>query len=284
MNEIEIARILIALGGTAAATYYDVFNRKNVPEMLLYAFLALALVINVLDYSTFVARLPIAVLIVGFLYLMYRIGQLGGADIFVLAAIYAAIPVIQTPLLMQPPIQDFFGLPSMFPILSISVFLFSIVMILKHMPSAINKTLKGKVKFNTSQIAQAMILFVAYFFVVYLLLESPLKLSLQTTVFIVFVMLLVLFFVLYKDFITAGMIKWKAGRAVEMEDVIALEALDPKLVSKYRLNRLVDSKQLKAMMKLGRKWPVLDLPMFLPYVLIALAIYILIGDPLLYSF
>ncbi len=284
MNELDIIRILVALGGTAIGTYYDIFNKKNVPDRFLYAFLAVALLINIFDYTQFVARLPMAILIVSFLYIMYRIGQLGGADVFILAAIYSALPTIASPLLAQPQIPDYFGLPSIFPILSISVFIFSIAIISKNLPSAIEKTLKGKVKFTLPQIAQSILLLAAYSFTIYLFLQGPIKISLLNTIFVTFVMFLVIFFVLYKDFVTQQMIKWKAARAVETEDVIALEALDSKFVAKYKLNRLVTEKQLKIMLRLGRKWPVLDLPMFLPYVFMALVVYLLIGDPLLYYF
>jgi hypothetical protein len=284
MNEIELARVAIALIGTAAAAYYDIYNKKNVPDRLLYAFLALSLAVNVFDPSQFIARLPVALLIIAFLYVTYRIGQLGGADVFILASIYSAIPVMQTPLMMQPQIPDFFGLPSIFPIFSMAVFIFSVTVIARYLPSAIVKTIRGKVKFNLSQIAQVIVLIVAYSFTAFLFLAEPIRFSLFHMLFIAFVMFLVVFFVLYKDLITLQMIRWKTGRRIETEDVIALEAIDPRIVSKHKLGRLVDEKQLRKMLKLKRKWPVLDLPMFLPYVLIALIAYILIGDPLLYPF
>ena len=44
-------RILIAVAFTGAAAYYDLFNKKWVPNWLVYAFLACALAINLVFFE-----------------------------------------------------------------------------------------------------------------------------------------------------------------------------------------------------------------------------------------
>ena len=74
------------------------------------------------------------------------------------------------------------------------------------------------------------------------------------------------------------MIVWR--KKVENEDVLAIDEIDKKIVNKYNLRRLVNEKQAKLMNKIKRKWPIYNLPIFIPYIFISLIIYILFGDSL----
>jgi hypothetical protein len=280
--EFELFRMVLAVAGTAAAAYYDMFNKKNVPDMLLYGFLGIALAVNVLDPSAFLQNLPIAIVMVASMYLLYRIGQLGGADVIVLAAIYASVPAISAPLMGNQ--ADFmfsqFQMPSIVIVTSIAVLLFAIWIVVRYAPSAVKKTFEGKVKFGMMQLAQAFILLLSFGAFVYMLSQLP-SFSVNLVVLMEILFISAIFFTLYKDEIMGSMVKWK--RRAEAEDVLAVEMMDSKFLSRHSIGRLVDKAQLKRMNKLKRKWPVLDLPMFLPYVLAALVVYLLFGNQLLYS-
>ncbi|MCS7109426.1 MAG: hypothetical protein NZ903_01360, partial [Candidatus Micrarchaeota archaeon] len=80
-------------------------------------------------------------------------------------------------------------------------------------------------------------------------------------------------FVVSKDYLFEEMIVMK--RKIEPEDVIAIEKIDEDTIKKYGIKRLTDEKQAKVLNKTGRKWPVLDMPMFLPFIFIALVIYLI---------
>ena len=280
--EFELFRMFLAVAGTAVAAYYDVFNKKNVPDMLLYGFLGIALAINIFDPSAFLQNLPIAAVMVASMYLLYRIGQLGGADVFVLAAIYAAIPVISSPLLgsQSDLMLSQFQMPSIVVVTSIAVLLFAIWVVVRYAPSALGKTFKGKVRFSAMQLAQAFILLLSFGAFVYMFSQLP-SFSVNLVILMEILFISAIFFTLYKDEIMGSMVKWK--RKAEVEDVLAIELLDTKFLSKHSIGRLVDKGQLKRMNKLKRKWPVLDLPIFLPYVLAALVVYLLFGNQFLYS-
>jgi hypothetical protein len=291
--EFELLRIAIAVIGTGIGAWFDIFNRKNVPDMFLYAFLGVSLVINIIDYSAFIANLPLAALLIAALFLFYKFGQLGGADVIILAAIYSALPTITSPLLGAPtqvtgitaiPFAVGISLPSVLSILAIAAFLFFIVMCVKYIPFVASRIMKGKAKLQKTQIAQFAVIAVAYIFVLYTFLTSPLSTFIGTNylVFLVAVMFFSCFFILFKDEVMSSMVRWRTVRDVEHEDALAIERIDSKIVDRYRIGRLVTADQLKRMKKLKIKWPVLDLPMFLPYLLIALVLYVLFGDPILY--
>jgi len=284
MELLLIARILIALVGTGIAAWYDIFNKKNVPDNMLYAFLAVALIINIFDPTQFISKLPFAVLIILFLYLMYRSGQMGGADLIVLAAIYSAIPMMSVPLLSSAPspIADILPIPSLFTILALSAVFCALWLVAKMGPRLFKDTIKGKIKFKTLNIAMAVIMLAVYIFLLAMIIQisSFLPISMIHMAFLTIIVALVFVFSIYKDALMSYMLVWK--RKVENEDVIFLDALPSALVKRMHLDRLVTLQQMKKMNKMNRKWPVLDLPAFLPCILIALILYILFGDSILF--
>jgi hypothetical protein len=200
------------------------------------------------------------------LYLLYRTGQVGGADVIVIAAIYSALPVF--------PLNEEQFVPSSLMVLAIGTVLASIYMIAKYIPSMWKKTVKGEIKFNIWQIIQVIILLFSFILLVYIYYIFPIA---PLWILIVSGILFFesIFFIIYKDEISKQMIVWK--RRIEPEDVIVVELIDKKLVEKYKIQRLTDENQSRKLNKLKRKWPVFDLPMFLPFIFIGLIIYILLG-------
>lgn len=47
----EIVRVLVALIGTGAAAYYDLYNKKNIPDEFLIGFLAIAFLANLIFFE-----------------------------------------------------------------------------------------------------------------------------------------------------------------------------------------------------------------------------------------
>ena len=287
IDPIDILRIILVICGTSIGAWYDIFRKKNVPEVFLYSFLGFSIAMNLFAPTAFLETLPIAVLLLALLYVFYKVGYIGGADVIILAAIYAGLPILNEPLFLKPSLLLLPlaapRFPSIFSILSIAAFIFFVAIIIKYIPFIAKRIITKKLRFSLSNIVQCIIIILIYSTTLYLLTSSPLFIFLSPIylIFISLVMVFVCFFILFKDVITESMIKWKTN--VEEEDVIALEKIDEKTIKKLRLQRLVTKEQLDRMKQLkGRKWPVLDLPAFLPYILIALLIYILIGDPLFY--
>lgn len=267
---LETIRILVALAGTGIAAYYDIFNKKNVPELFLYSFLAVSLLLNIFDYSLFLKFLPIAIPLILVLYVLYLNGQIGGADVIVLAAIYSALPAF--------PMDENQFVPSSLMVLAIATVLASIWIMVKYFPRIIRRFKEGKMKINVWQAVQTIALLFSFALLIYMFMLFP---FLPTWLLLVSGILFFesIFFIISKEQLMQEMIVMK--KKVEPEDVIAIEMLDSKTIEKYKIKRLTDEKQAKTLSKTGRRWPVLDMPMFLPFILIGLIIYILAGFSLI---
>lgn len=266
MEIMEIIRITIALFGTGIAAYYDMFNRKNVPDVFLYSFLGISLLINVFDYSLFLKFIPVMLLLIAILFILYRFGQIGGADVIVLAAIYASLPVF--------PMNQEQIIPSSLMVLAIATVLASIWIIVKYGPKIIDKMINGKLKISVWQGLEIVVLMFSFFFLVYVFMMFPF-LPFWIILIAAILFLESVFFIVGKEQLTEEMIVMK--KKIEPEDVIAVERIDEKLVKKYNIKRLTDEKQARILNKTGKKWPVMDMPMFVPFILVGLLVYLIIG-------
>ena len=114
MVTYKVLRVLMAdymlalrLGSVAviALVYmlYDLFNRRNVPAVVVYATLAYGIVLTLLylNVVAVVVSLLIAVAVLAVGYVVYRIGQLGFADVTELAALSMVLPLQSIPILIN---------------------------------------------------------------------------------------------------------------------------------------------------------------------------------------
>lgn len=275
----EQLRILLALLGTAAATYYDVANNRNVPDILLYSFLAASIILNAVSpWGGLLYTFAVAALVFLSGWLFYRLGQLGGADVFVLASIALLLPAPPQSLLQQPAASPF-QIPFILSVFSIAGFLFIITMLLLHLQPAISAYRKGKVKIPIMRwlytAASAMLIITVF----QLSAQYPF-LPPFFTALVAIIMLASSFFMLFREFVRDQMIEMVKWRSIEPEDVLALEKLSPALVKKYKLPRVVGEPDLQRLRKAPiASWPVYKkMHVFLPYILIGLLASLLLGD------
>ena len=284
---LEISRVVLALGGTGVAAYFDITNNRNIPNEVSYSFVALALLINFANFDLnsfiFTAGVALALFIIG--YVFYRMGQIGGADILVLCAIALAIP-------LQPSLSLFvsgkapflmpFQIPFVFSVIIAASLSFSVAMLFKNVPRALLDFSSGKVKIGPLRYLSALFIFAAYGCFVFLASQLPLFPPLYI-ILITFVMASSLFFMLFKDYIQDSMIEEIPVSRMQEEDVLAIEKMDKKIIEKYKLRKLLTLSEIARLKKLPiKKFPVYTkMPMFLPYVLIGLAVSLIFGDLLL---
>ncbi|MFA6214710.1 MAG: prepilin peptidase, partial [Candidatus Micrarchaeia archaeon] len=153
-------RMLVALAFTGAAAYFDMFNRKWVPDALLWGFLGSALLLNVIFFDTalFAQALTAAIIIAALTYALYRMGQLGGADVFVMASIALAVPYLPHPLLAAA--QDV-PYPFFLSMLAPTGIAFILHMLARFIPYVSRRISEGKVKFTMQKIAGPAIILLA---------------------------------------------------------------------------------------------------------------------------
>ena len=165
-----VLRVVVFAVLAFAYMMFDILNNRNVPSYFAYASLAVGVAFTLLYLNAtliFYSAL-IAVATVGFGYVVYRIGQLGAADVIELAALSLIIPFLSRPLI--------FGVAQSYMPLVLSVSINSgiaalIVVPLYYIPKALASKQRGY-KRNTSAtyFKIALIVTVYAFFGLFLIL------------------------------------------------------------------------------------------------------------------
>ncbi|MBD3389772.1 hypothetical protein GF415_02335 [Candidatus Micrarchaeota archaeon] len=264
----ELLRIAIALLGTAAATYFDIFNSRNVPNNLLYAFLAAAVLTNLVFFNAdiFLYAASLTAILFGFGFLLYRAGQLGGADLFVVCSITLLLPI--HPSFLNTP----FNYPLIFSTLLYSGVAFALYSVLYFGRLVASS---GKPKANPVY----LLLFIPYLFFAYIFINAPFFSPVYF--FIASVLLLsTIFFLVYKKSINEAIIeKVKVSSLSGEEDVLAKEKMK-KLMEAQDIGPVLGKNEVSKLRKAGVKevWIYSRLPPFLPFLLVGLLGAIFLGD------
>lgn len=279
----EAVRIAIAIIGVAACAYYDIFNKKNVPQLLLNAFLALSVIVAVIAYDPIATPygLVAGAIVFAANYLLYKTGYLGGADVFILAAITILLPSQPTMLLIEKS-SAVLAFPFIIHVLTAAFLTFMIHLIAKTMPHVVMAVKKGNA-IKPEQWFGAFAILISYGFLAYIITTSPIPIfSSSYMLFLAALAAISVYFVLFRNVINDSMIEWLPAKKVEVEDIIAPDKMDAALVKKYAIGRLVDKEQLKRLSNIKEKIPVYKhlLP-FVPHLLIGLIISLLFGNILL---
>jgi Flp pilus assembly protein protease CpaA len=275
----EAIRIAVALAGALVGTYFDLFNKKNVPETFLYLFLALAFLVNLAAYNetTTMYGIVSAIIVFAAFFLLYKAGQLGGADVFILTSITLLLPV-QPTLFAQSQNYILPSLPFIINVILASGLSFMLYMIVRSFPIAIKAlTTPGKIDKKSLVGAFAIVLaFGAFSYVA----ASTMLVSPGYFAFISIMILLSIYFTIFKNAINDSMLEWVSGSGVEAEDILAIDKMDKEFVKKHNIPRLIDAAALGRIKHIHEKKLALysRLPPFLPHVLIGLVVSILCGN------
>jgi len=279
----ETARIALALIGTGIAAYFDAFNNKNIPNWLLYGFLAVAFIANIAAYHEVLTLYAIigGAAVFGLTYLLYRTGQWGGADGFILTSIVLLLPIQpETFLVFKSLTPSFF--PFAFVLFINSGVLFMAYMFLTTIPTAVKALLKkGSVKLG-AWLGACLITFAFAIFSYFT--QSAGFFSPNYYLFLTLIVAFVVYYTLFKDSINLSMMAMVPISQVEEEDLIAIEKIGPDVVKKYSLVRLVDGGMLKRLKASHlKKVPVyVGLPMYIPFLLAGILLSLLVGNVVLF--
>jgi hypothetical protein len=275
---IEV-RLLVALAFTAAAAYFDVFNKKWVPNYLVYGFLAAALALNLIFFSANVLLQGAVFCVVVFLvtYPLYKIGQLGGADVYILAGIALAVPYLPLPLLVA---QQPAPYPFLLSVLAPTGLAFILHMLSRFLPYIFNSLSQGKIRLTPKKLAAPLLLAAVFLFFIYAASSLPVAFPPSYALILSFLFASLFFFTLFKDEIKESMVELLPASSLQEEDVLALEAMDKGLVSRLKLSPLLTKNSIAAIKKARlKKVPVYTkMPFFLPYLFLGLLFAALFGD------
>lgn len=276
-------RIAIAIIFTAAMAYYDLFNKKWVPNTLIYGFAACAVAINFVFYDSVLtwSALALGLIIFALCYALYRAGQLGGADAYALGSIAAAVPYLPVPLLSQQPSAPY---PFILSMLVPTGIAFMLHMALRFVPYVARRLAAGKVRFTLEKSAGPVLLAFAFTAFIYAISSLPLSFPPAYFAILFFLAISLLFFSLFKSEIKGSMVEMVGVKKLQEEDVLALEKMDKRLVARMRLQALLTAKSIALLKKSKLKSaPVYTgMPFFLPYLFFGLLFTVLFGDMLMY--
>ncbi|MEM0154511.1 MAG: hypothetical protein QW814_01600 [Methanothrix sp.] len=164
-----ILRIVFFSVFAFAYMMFDIFNNRNVPSYFAYATLAVGAVFTLLylNLTLIFYSALIAVATLGFGYVVYRIGQLGAADVIELAALSLIIPFLSKPLIFGT-VQPY--MPMALSIVINSGIAALIVVPLYYIPKAL-ATKQRNYKHNTSAtyFRMALIVTIYCFFGIFLI-------------------------------------------------------------------------------------------------------------------
>ncbi|MFA4983575.1 MAG: A24 family peptidase [Candidatus Micrarchaeia archaeon] len=277
------ARIAVAVAFTGAAAYYDIFNKRWVPNWLVYCFAAAAVAVNLLFFSepVFFQAMLFGIAVFALTYPLYRLGQLGGADVFVFASIAAAIPCLPTPLLA--PSQQI-PYPFILSVLVPTGLAFIFHMALRFIPYISKRIACGKVRLGIAKLAGPAMVSAAFALFVFALMQLPVSLPLSYIATIAFLFVSLLFFSIFKDEIKESMVEPVSIGKLQAEDVLALEQMDGKVIKRLRLPPLICKETISKLKAAKiRAVPVYTgMPAFLPYLFLGLLFSVLFGDLLHY--
>ena len=267
----ENIRLLIAFVGMVVATYYDLFNNRNVPNGMLYAFLAIAFITNLVFYQPdlFWFSIGMALFFSAIGYVFYRVGQLGGADVFVIASIMLLLPI-------HP---SFVGMPFNMPFI-FSVFIFSGVLfalyVMVYFGWRLTKEPDVKPKLLYGLIFVPYLLFAwAY---VNSFIFSPVYFA-----FISVLLFATIFFLMFKESLNALLAEELPLAQVQPEDVLAMEIMNKDLIERYKIPRVMTQAELDRlkMTKVTDLWVYTKLPPFLPFILVGMVLALLFAKSLI---
>jgi hypothetical protein len=266
----EELRLALAFIGLLVTSYYDIFNQRNVPDKLLYAFFLLAVLLHIpyfepcLAVYSLAVGLPLAV----FGYALYRYGQLGGADVLVLLSLVLLVPIHPSMTAVVP------NYPF---ILSVLVFAFTLFTVYAIATFAVRlRTVKAVPD------TKYLLLLVPYAIIIYMLAQLPMVSVVYLTVLSLAVLGSV-FYLVYRMPVLQLLSQKLPLSSVQVEDAVAIERMDARIVQKYAIPRLITSAELQRLKK--RKLPHIyiytRLPPFLPFLLLGFILALFFSSALL---
>jgi Flp pilus assembly protein protease CpaA len=267
----ELIRLAIAFLGTGVAAYYDLFNKKNVPNEFLYAFLVLALLVNIIFYQQdlFWFSLAVAVFFSAVGYVFYRVGQLGGADVFVLASVMLLLPV-------HP---SFVGMPFNMPFV-FSVFIFSGVLFALYVMGWFGWRLSQEPEVKPNLLYGLM--FIPYLLFAYVYVNS----FIFSPVYFAFISALLfatIFFLMFRESLNMLLAEELPLAQVQPEDILAMEIMNKDLIERYKIQRVMTVAELERLKrtKVTDLWVYTKLPPFLPFILVGMVLSLLFARSLI---
>ncbi len=281
---IPTIRIGILLVITLAYALFDALNNRNVPNAFAYASVVVGIAVLLATYGTTVIAVgALIAAVVGALgYVLYRVGFLGGGDVFEFVAIILLLPLQPAPLLGALPQ---FNLPFI-----LSVFISTGIVVLWAVPIYYLLFVKGREK--TFRIprraALSAIALLAAYLLLFLAIDFAIGFNPTALALILLIAVPSALMLAFQKLITARMVADVYPSALEDGDIIATNMMQAKDLRFFAgksksFQRLVTPKLMKDLKGVKRRLPVYKNAVPLAfYTFIGVLIALAFGNLLLY--
>ncbi len=226
-TNIDYLRIILVFAVSLMYAIFDVFNKRNIPNMIAYIGIAFSLVFCILANGPYIAFAMLIALLVGAIsYLLYKGGQLGAGDGFEFITLVLLMPVQSLPLLTT---TSQLGLPFIFSIFVATGFATAFAIptyYLTKLKLDGDKLSLSHVDANTWK--KATIMLVAYAALVITLAYSPLGIRLLPYAFIMLIGILSALIIIYEKKVNTLMVSWVYPKELDDGDILALNLVSKK--------------------------------------------------------
>ena len=247
--------ILIAIAVIYAA--FDLFNKREVPNIFAYCALAVALVALLLSGGSLYLPLAIAAVIALAGYLTYRTGFLGAGDVFEFVTIALLIPLQPIPLFSQAPQL---GLPFILSVFIASGYFAVVAMLIYYLVFSEKTTFERRFKIENSKVYLALMLLFTYAILAYAL-NLFLGFSIFRTALLVLLAVPLAILPIFEKLINYRMIEMIYPSKLVPDDMIALNLMSSSEIRYFeraskKFNRLATTQLIGEIRLVKKKLPV----------------------------
>ncbi|MGC8538539.1 MAG: hypothetical protein ACP5MK_01575 [Candidatus Micrarchaeia archaeon] len=283
----ELIRILLLVLISLIYALYDIFNKRNVPDLFVYASLAVGL-LSTIAYWSYLSlySIGIAVVIGAIGYVFYKGGQLGAGDGFELVTISLLLPIQPTPFLVS--IAQF-GMPFILSVLVATGFAAIVIVPIYYLLiDGKNRRKIGKV--DAKSMVKGIIILAIYLILLAMIYLVRYQISLIAIVLILALAVSSMFMALYANEINYRMISFVYPKELERGDMIAVSIMKKSDLAYFtrayeKFGRVADDQLIAKVKDLNRKLPVYKKAVpFAAFIFIGVVVSLLFGDIFLFIF
>jgi hypothetical protein len=280
-----LLRVAILLVIAFAYAMFDIFNKRNVPDVFVYASLIIGVIVTLTyDTATMEVSLLMALIIGALGYVLFRKGLVGAGDFFEFATISLLLPLQPMPILSN--VQQF-GFPFIFSVFIATGYAAVVGMVVYYLLRAHSRGYLRLSELSRAKLYQAFGMFVAYLLLLAFISYFA-GIRLVAVVLILIVALASALTIIFEKAISRQMISYVSASRLTNEDMIATNAMsksDLEFFSKKskHFGRLVTNKLIQDLRGVRRKIPLYTSGVPLAFfAFIAVVVSLLFGNILLY--
>jgi hypothetical protein len=277
--EIEISILILV---TFVYAMFDVFNRRNVPNVFVYATIGLGVALALFANSglDLVIAFVVAAIIGSLGYLLYRHGLLGGGDVLEFVFIALVLPV-QLPPIYSNAYQ--WNIPFVLSVMIAAGYTSLLFIPIYYL--GIKRPKRDAWKPEGKNIKSGIVLFAAYL-VFIIAIKSTYGISLLGTALILLLAISSVIIMIYERRIYLGMVEFIYPNRLEDGDMIAVNLMDKKDITYFgrraKFGRLASKKLISQIKGIKKKLPVYrDSVPFSLFIFLGVVISLLFGNLIL---